>query len=109
MSFMLAFTRILCNLSIFFCQGIKAREILHAHMEKIIEEKKERQHTDEEYNDAFDYMLSSAKENDQQLSMQELKVPELTSTVQGRMCQPHFLKVTIGQDNTEMQMCRVFL
>lgn len=76
-------------------------------MEKIIEEKRERQHMDEEYNDAFDYMLSSAKENDQQLSMQELKVPELMSTVQGRMCQPHFLKVMIGQDNTEMQMCRV--
>ncbi|XP_005937087.1 cytochrome P450 26B1 [Haplochromis burtoni] len=54
-------------------KGIKAREILHAHMEKIIEEKRERQHMDEEYNDAFDYMLSSAKENDQQLSMQELK------------------------------------
>lgn len=76
-------------------------------MEKIIEEKRERQHMDEEYNDAFDYMLSSAKENDQQLSMQELKVPELMSTVRGRMCQPHFLKVMIGQDSTEMQMCRV--
>lgn len=76
-------------------------------MEKIIEEKRERQHMDEEYNDAFDYMLSSAKENDQQLSMQELKVPELMSTVRGRMCQPHFLKVMIGQANTEMQMCRV--
>ncbi|KAL3971657.1 hypothetical protein ACER0C_025006 [Sarotherodon galilaeus] len=52
-------------------KGIKAREILHAHMEKIIEEKRERQHMDEEYNDAFDYMLSSAKEHGQQLSMQE--------------------------------------
>lgn len=76
-------------------------------MEKIIEEKRERQHMDEEYNDAFDYMLSSAKEHGQQLSMQELKVPELMFTLQGRMCQPHFLKVMIGQDNTEMQTCRV--
>lgn len=48
-------------------------------MEKIIEEKLERQQTDEEYHDAFDYMLSSAKEHGQQLSMQELKVHK-TST-----------------------------
>lgn len=42
-------------------------------MEKIIEEKMQRQHADEYY-DAFDYMLSSAKENGQDLSIQELKV-----------------------------------
>ena len=42
-------------------------------MEKIIEEKMQRQHT-EEYYDAFDYMLSSAKETGYELSMQELKV-----------------------------------
>lgn len=54
-------------------KGIKAREILHANMEKIIEEKMERQQMEEEYHDAFDYMLSSAKEHDHQLSMQELK------------------------------------
>ncbi|XP_055018668.1 cytochrome P450 26C1 [Boleophthalmus pectinirostris] len=54
-------------------KGIKAREILHANMEKIIEEKMERPQTDEEYNDAFDYMLSSAKEHGQTLSIQELK------------------------------------
>ncbi|KAK7901265.1 hypothetical protein WMY93_018034 [Mugilogobius chulae] len=53
-------------------KGIKAREILHAHMEKIIEEKMERPQT-EEYNDAFDYMLSSAKEHGHTLSIQELK------------------------------------
>uniref|UniRef100_A0A8C6SM31 Cytochrome P450, family 26, subfamily C, polypeptide 1 n=1 Tax=Neogobius melanostomus TaxID=47308 RepID=A0A8C6SM31_9GOBI len=53
-------------------KGIKAREILHANMEKIIEEKRERQHS-EEYHDAFDYMLSSAKELGYHLSLQELK------------------------------------
>lgn len=42
-------------------------------MDKIIEEKMERQQT-EEYYDAFDYMLSSAKELGQQLTIQELKV-----------------------------------
>ncbi|KAM6916428.1 cytochrome P450 26C1 [Xenentodon cancila] len=54
-------------------KGIKAREILHANMEKIIEEKMERQQADEEYHDAFDYMLSSAKEHNHQFNIQELK------------------------------------
>ncbi|XP_061601493.1 cytochrome P450 26C1 [Cololabis saira] len=55
-------------------KGMKAREILHANMEKIIQEKMERPPTEEdEYRDAFDYMLSSAKEQDYQLSIQELK------------------------------------
>ncbi|KAG7231846.1 hypothetical protein INR49_010259 [Caranx melampygus] len=54
-------------------KGIKAREILHANMEKIIEEKMERPQAEDEYHDAFDYMLSSAKENGQELSIQELK------------------------------------
>ncbi|KAM3862855.1 LOW QUALITY PROTEIN: cytochrome P450 26C1 [Diretmus argenteus] len=54
-------------------KGIKAREILHANMEKILEEKMERQQTEGEYHDAFDYMLSSTKEHGHQLSMQELK------------------------------------
>ncbi|XP_041865527.1 cytochrome P450 26C1 isoform X2 [Melanotaenia boesemani] len=54
-------------------KGIKAREILHAHMAKIIEEKMERQHVEDEYHDAFDYMLSSAKEHGHQLTIQELK------------------------------------
>lgn len=55
-------------------QGIKAREILHANMEKIIEEKMERQQLEDEYHDAFDYMLSCSKEHGHQLSIQELKV-----------------------------------
>ncbi|XP_073338310.1 cytochrome P450 26C1 [Pagrus major] len=54
-------------------KGIKAREILHANMEKIIEEKMERQQAEEEYYDAFDYMLSSSKEHGHELSIQELK------------------------------------
>ncbi len=45
-------------------------------MEKIIEEKMERQQAEEEYHDVFDYMLSSSKEHGHQLSIQELKVPE---------------------------------
>lgn len=45
-------------------------------MEKIIEEKMERQQAEEEYHDAFDYMLSSSKEHGHELSIQELKVPE---------------------------------
>ncbi|XP_064790189.1 cytochrome P450 26B1 isoform X2 [Oncorhynchus masou masou] len=53
-------------------KGIKAREILHTCMQKIIEEKMQKQQS-EEYYDAFDYMLSSAKENGHELSMQELK------------------------------------
>ncbi|XP_057704386.1 cytochrome P450 26C1 [Corythoichthys intestinalis] len=52
-------------------KGIKAREILHANMEKIIAEKMAQQH--QEHLDAFDYMLSSAKEYGQNLSIQELK------------------------------------
>ncbi|KAJ8372678.1 hypothetical protein AAFF_G00280070 [Aldrovandia affinis] len=53
-------------------KGIKAREVLHACMEKIIEEKLQKQQT-EEYSDAFDHMLSSAKENGLDISIQELK------------------------------------
>lgn len=60
----------------FSVQGIKAREILHGNMEKIIEEKMERQQAEEEYHDAFDYMMSSSKEHGHQLSIQELKVQE---------------------------------
>lgn len=43
-------------------------------MEKIIEEKMERKQNEEEYRDAFDYMLSTSKEQGQQMSIQELKV-----------------------------------
>ncbi|RXN08890.1 cytochrome P450 26B1-like protein [Labeo rohita] len=53
-------------------KGIRAREILHSAMEKIIEEKLKKQQTND-YCDAFDYMLSSAKEDDYELTMQELK------------------------------------
>lgn len=42
-------------------------------MEIIIKEKLKKQNTDE-YCDAFDYMLSAAKENDYDLTLQELKV-----------------------------------
>lgn len=45
-------------------------------MEKIIEEKMERQQMEDKYRDAFDYMLSSSKEHGHQLSLQELKVRE---------------------------------
>ncbi|XP_032396717.1 cytochrome P450 26C1 [Etheostoma spectabile] len=54
-------------------KGIKAREILYANMEKIIEEKMARQHAEEEYHDAFDYIMLSSKEHGHQLSIQELK------------------------------------
>ncbi|XP_060789360.1 cytochrome P450 26C1 isoform X2 [Neoarius graeffei] len=53
-------------------KGKKARDILHAEMENIIKEKLKKQNTNE-YCDAFDYMLSAAKENDYSLTMQELK------------------------------------
>ncbi|XP_030630947.1 cytochrome P450 26B1-like [Chanos chanos] len=52
-------------------KGIKAREILHSFMEKMIEEKLQR--PSEGFNDAFDYILSSAKENNHDLTVQELK------------------------------------
>ncbi|XP_037543032.1 cytochrome P450 26B1, partial [Nematolebias whitei] len=54
-------------------KGIRAREILHANMERIIEEKLARQQVEDEYHDAFDYILSSAKEHGQKLSIQEIK------------------------------------
>lgn len=69
----------ICYKQLFSVQGIKAREILHANMQKIIEEKMERQQGEGDYQDAFDYMLSSAKEHGQELSIQELKVPEDSS------------------------------
>ncbi|MBN3304430.1 CP26C protein, partial [Amia calva] len=53
-------------------KGMKARDILHECMEKIIEEKLQKKHT-EEHSDIFDYMLGSAKENGYEISMQELK------------------------------------
>ncbi|MGH0118601.1 UNVERIFIED_CONTAM: hypothetical protein FKN15_050110 [Acipenser sinensis] len=53
-------------------KGIKARDILHECMEKIIAEKLQ-QSQSEEYSDALDYMLSSAKENGNELNIKELK------------------------------------
>lgn len=47
-------------------------------MENIIKEKLKKQNTDD-YCDAFDYMLSAAKENDYNMTMQELKVKNLSS------------------------------
>ncbi|XP_041123795.1 cytochrome P450 26B1-like [Polyodon spathula] len=51
-------------------KGIKARDILHECMEKIIAEKLQQPG---EHNDAIDYMLSSAKENGNELNIKELK------------------------------------
>ncbi|XP_076834981.1 LOW QUALITY PROTEIN: cytochrome P450 26C1 [Brachyhypopomus gauderio] len=53
-------------------KGKRARDILHSTMERIIEEKLAKTHADE-YCDAFDYMLSGAKESDYHFTMQELK------------------------------------
>ena len=54
------------------CQGIQAREVLHGCMEKMIEEKLQR--NTEGCSHVFDYILSSAKEQGHELTMQELKV-----------------------------------
>ena len=57
-------------------------------LKAIIEEKMERQQAEEDYHDAFDYMLSSAKEHGQQLSIQELKVLESDLMLEnvGKVC-----------------------
>ncbi|XP_048089435.1 cytochrome P450 26B1-like [Alosa alosa] len=52
-------------------KGMKARDILHNVIEKMIEEKLQKQWSG--YNDAFDYILSSAKENHFDITLQELK------------------------------------
>ncbi|XP_063077255.1 cytochrome P450 26B1-like [Engraulis encrasicolus] len=52
-------------------KGIKARDILHNFMEKMIEEKLQKQW--DGYNDAFDYILNSAKENRYDVTLQDLK------------------------------------
>lgn len=54
-------------------------------MEKIIEEKLKKQQTND-YCDAFDYMLSSAKEDDYELTMQELKVNFRKVKIQILLC-----------------------
>lgn len=53
-------------------KGIKARDVLHNFIEKMIKEKLQKQW--DGYNDAFDYILSSAKENNHDISLQDLKV-----------------------------------
>lgn len=55
-------------------------------MEKIIEEKMERPQAEEEYHDAFDYMLFSAKEHGHELSIQELKVRDRHSECKQSIC-----------------------
>ncbi|XP_062330712.1 cytochrome P450 26B1-like [Osmerus eperlanus] len=52
-------------------KGIQAREVLHSCMEKMIEEKLQR--NTEGCSHVFDYILSSAKEQGHELTMQELK------------------------------------
>ncbi|KAL2078430.1 hypothetical protein ACEWY4_026115 [Coilia grayii] len=52
-------------------KGIKARDILHNSMEKMIEEKLQKKW--DGYNDAFDYILNSAKENHYDVTIQDLK------------------------------------
>ncbi|XP_062382932.1 cytochrome P450 26C1-like [Sardina pilchardus] len=52
-------------------KGMNARDILHNVIEKMIEEKLQKQWNG--YNDAFDYILRSAKENHNDITLQELK------------------------------------
>lgn len=52
-------------------RGIKARDILHDFMEKMLQEKLHKQW--DGYNDVFDYILGSAKEHHYDVSLQELK------------------------------------
>ncbi|XP_029104777.1 cytochrome P450 26B1-like [Scleropages formosus] len=53
-------------------KGIKARETIHEFMAKIIEEKLQSPLA-EGHKDAFDYMLSGAKQNNQKISIKELQ------------------------------------
>lgn len=53
-------------------KGIHARDVLHGCMEKMMEERLQRNQADGCSN-AFDYILKSAKEHDYELTMQELK------------------------------------
>ncbi|XP_028651195.1 cytochrome P450 26C1 isoform X1 [Erpetoichthys calabaricus] len=53
-------------------KGIKARDILHECMENIISQKL-REDRSETYSDALDYMMSSATESGEELSIQDLK------------------------------------
>ncbi|XP_048843308.1 cytochrome P450 26B1-like isoform X2 [Brienomyrus brachyistius] len=53
-------------------KGINAREILHTYMKRIIEDKLQTPQS-EGYEDAFDYILSSANENNHNITIQELQ------------------------------------
>ncbi|XP_078497261.1 cytochrome P450 26C1 [Lissotriton helveticus] len=53
-------------------KGIKARNTLHEYMEKAITEKLQKSES-EEYSDALDFMINSAKEQGKEFTMQELK------------------------------------
>ncbi|KAL4640121.1 cytochrome P450 26A1-like [Arapaima gigas] len=53
-------------------KGIKARETIHEFMAKIIEEKLQSQSA-ERQNDAFDYIVSSAKQSNHKITIKELQ------------------------------------
>lgn len=71
---MLVLKKLVC---VFVCvQGIRARDSLQKSIEKAIREKP--LHTQgKDYTDALDVLLESAKENNTELTMQELKVSKL--------------------------------
>uniref|UniRef100_A0A672VDF3 Cytochrome P450 family 26 subfamily C member 1 n=1 Tax=Strigops habroptila TaxID=2489341 RepID=A0A672VDF3_STRHB len=54
-------------------KGIKARDMLHEFMEKAIQEKLQRNNT-EDHSDALDFIINGAKEHGKEFTMQELKV-----------------------------------
>ncbi|XP_074855703.1 cytochrome P450 26C1 [Carettochelys insculpta] len=53
-------------------KGIKARDMLHEHMEKAIMEKLQRKNS-AAHGDALDFLINSAKEHGKEFTMQELK------------------------------------
>ncbi|NXA48677.1 CP26C protein, partial [Nothocercus julius] len=53
-------------------KGIKARDMLHKYMEEVIQEKLQRNNT-EDHSDALDFIINSAKEHGKEFTMQELK------------------------------------
>uniref|UniRef100_A0A672VDE8 Cytochrome P450 family 26 subfamily C member 1 n=1 Tax=Strigops habroptila TaxID=2489341 RepID=A0A672VDE8_STRHB len=53
-------------------KGIKARDMLHEFMEKAIQEKLQRNNT-EDHSDALDFIINGAKEHGKEFTMQELK------------------------------------
>ncbi|NXE53013.1 CP26C protein, partial [Casuarius casuarius] len=53
-------------------KGIKARDMLHEYMEKAIQEKLQKNNS-EDHSDALDFIINSAKEHGKEFTMQELK------------------------------------